>query len=229
MLRVSLLGGVAVQSDGPAMAPPSSPEGRALLGWLALHPGRHPRAGLPAQLWPELPDAEAEAALTGALADISAALGDDGRWLVVTPEDIGLPADAELSVDVLQFAALADAGDLAGAAALPRAELLAGLDADWIDDARDAHLQRLLAVLEGLAAQAEQTGDLGAAARWTQEQTALDPLSEERHRALISRLAAVGDRPGAMAVYERLRERLRSDLRVRPSVETRDLIERLGR
>jgi DNA-binding SARP family transcriptional activator len=61
------------------------------------------------------------------------------------------------------------------------------------------------------------------------EQAALHPLSEEHHRALIEYLAAAGDRAGALAVYEQLRERLRSDLRVKPSAETQALIERLGR
>jgi len=100
---------------------------------------------------------------------------------------------------------------------------------EWGDDEPEVHRQRLLEVLEVLARRAEEDGDLEAAAQWTQEQAMLDPLSEERHRALMVRLAAVGDRAAAIAAYERLRERLRSDLRVKPSAETRALVERLGR
>ncbi|MGH2841570.1 MAG: AfsR/SARP family transcriptional regulator [Solirubrobacteraceae bacterium] len=229
MLRVSLLGEVALELDGQALAPPASPAARALLGWLALHPGAHSRADLAAQLWPELGEDEARATLTTALSQLEVTLGDGGaRQLVATREDVELAGGPGLWVDAREFAALADAGDLGEAAALSRDELLETLDGDWVDDARAAHRARLLGVLEGLAAAAEQGGDLEAAARWTREQTALDPLSEERHRALILRLDAVGDRAGAILAYERLRERLRSDLRIKPSAETRALVERLG-
>ena len=43
MLRVRLLGELALETDdGPLDAPASRPA-RELLAWLALHPGAHPR------------------------------------------------------------------------------------------------------------------------------------------------------------------------------------------
>lgn len=226
MLRVRLLGELALESDARAVAIPPAPATRGLLGWLALHPGPHDRADLAARLWPQLPDDEAAESLRAAVDELAEVLGSDG--LATTQSDVTLGAGAQPWVDAREFAEQADAGELGAAAEVARGELLAGLEAEWIEQARDAHRARLLGVFEALTARAEEMGDLEAAARWTQEQAALDPLSEERHRALITRLAAVGDRAGAMAAYEGLRERLRSDLRIKPSAETQALIERLG-
>ena len=66
---------------------------------------------------------------------------------------------------------------------------------------------------------------LQAAGRLTRRQTKLDPLAEEPHRELIRRLAASGDRAAALAVYEKLAERLREQLRTVPSPATRELAE----
>src|SRR5581483_7380817 len=55
----------------------------------------------------------------------------------------------------------------------------------------------------------------------------LDPLSEDAARALIHRLAAAGDRAAALAVYERLRDRLRTELSIAPSALTRELVAEL--
>lgn len=57
----------------------------------------------------------------------------------------------------------------------------------------------------------------------------IDPLSEDAYRALMRRLAASGDRAGALTVFESLRERLRAELAIAPSPETRELAERLRR
>ncbi|MDX6692028.1 MAG: hypothetical protein QOG15_3485 [Solirubrobacteraceae bacterium] len=188
MLRVRLLGELTLEADARAVALPAAPAARALLVWLALHPGTQAPAELAAGLWPELAGEERTEALDAALDDLAVALGEEAdTWRAVTASEMALVPDAEL----------------------------------WVD--------ALMSALEALAARAERTGDLEAAARWTQTQAALDPLSEERHRALIARLAAVGDRAGAMAAYEGLRARLRSDLRIKPSAETQALVERLGR
>ena len=55
----------------------------------------------------------------------------------------------------------------------------------------------------------------------------LDPLSERGHRELIRLLAATGDRSGALAAYERARERLARDLGLAPSADTRRLVEEI--
>jgi AAA ATPase domain len=67
------------------------------------------------------------------------------------------------------------------------------------------------------------------AVRLTREQVALDPLAEEPNRRLIERLAAAGDRAAAISAGKRFAERLRAQLAIAPSRETRELIESLQR
>jgi AAA ATPase domain/Bacterial transcriptional activator domain len=70
-----------------------------------------------------------------------------------------------------------------------------------------------------------QESDPAQAIAYTRRQVALDPMGEEVHRRLMRRLVDAGDRPAALAAYERLRERLRVDLRIAPSADTRALAE----
>ena len=226
MLRIRLLGELAVERDGRALETPASRPARAVLGRLALHPGMHGRSQLAAQLWPDVLDASARASLRTALHALRAALGEAGAGAIVaTREDVGLAAD--VWVDARAFDELCAAGRFADALALAGGELLAGLDDDWVVAARDRHREAVIAALERLAAQAEAAGDLAAAVRLTREQVERDPLSEESNRALIERLWRAGDRAAAVAVFERLRERMRVELRVAPSAQTRALVERL--
>jgi DNA-binding SARP family transcriptional activator len=53
-----------------------------------------------------------------------------------------------------------------------------------------------------------------------------DPGDEEAHRGLMQRALDVGDRQGALRIFERLRERLRADLGVGPSAVSVGLYER---
>src|SRR5215208_1054728 len=52
MLRIGLLGGLRVESDGHGVAAPESRRARTLLAWLALNPGKHGRSKLAGVLRP---------------------------------------------------------------------------------------------------------------------------------------------------------------------------------
>jgi tetratricopeptide (TPR) repeat protein len=56
---------------------------------------------------------------------------------------------------------------------------------------------------------------------------ATDPLGEAPTRELMRRLAAAGERSSAIAAYQRLAERLQSQLRLAPSAATRALADQL--
>ncbi len=125
------------------------------------------------------------------------------------------------------FRRLADDGRAEEALALARGEPLAGLDEEWVLAVRDDHRHILAEVLEALAQTAESGGDLESAVRFSRDLVRLDPVSEDAGRRLMVRLAASGDRPAALAAYERLRERLRRELSMAPSRATRELAETL--
>lgn len=223
MLRIRLVGGVAVEVDGRPIPRPASRRAWALLAWLALHPGLHSRAGVAAKLWPDVVDSSARQSMRSALWSLRQVLDEAGVDLLVSTRDrVGLNADAE--VDVLRFAADLSAGRRGEAVEIGEGDLLAGVDDEWAMVARDAHRERLIAALGELA---RESNDHVAAVGWARRAVALDPLSEEAARALMTRLASSGDRPAALAVYQRLAERLRRELRVPPSEPTWRLAEEI--
>lgn len=230
MLRVRLIGGLALELDGRELELPRSRRGRALLAWLALHPGEHARGSVAARYWPDVLDESARASLRAALTELRSALGPGAGCLTTTRETVGLVGDDHaLWVDVRAFDALLDAGQPADAARIGVGELLTGMDDEWVLEVRSEHNHRLREALEALAAAAERAGDLAAAVRHSRSAAALDPLDEAAGRRLIARLARAGENASALAAYESLAGRLRSALAVAPSPATRALVEEIRR
>jgi DNA-binding SARP family transcriptional activator/tetratricopeptide (TPR) repeat protein len=215
MLRVKLLGELQADVDGRAVQPPASRRAWSLLGWLALHPGEHPRGTVAAQFWPDVLDASARGSLRNAIWALRRALGA-GDALTAGRDRIGL----QCATDLADFEAHLAAGRCADAAALCRGPLLADLDEDWVLEARDEHAAKVGGAFARLAASAAAPAD---AVAWARRRVALDPLDEEAARDLIRRLADAGDRAGALAAYDRLAERLRAALALAPAGETREL------
>lgn len=229
MVRIRLLGEFVLDVGGAETALPGRQPARALLGWLALHPGMHARSEIAARLWPDVLDASARASLRTALSSVRRALGPAAadHSLVATRQHVGLAGEPDVWVDALAFEARAAAGRHEEALALCRGELLAGLDDEWVLVARGEHRQRHGEVLAALADTATAAGDPETALAHAHRRVALDPLDEPAHRDLIRLLAAAGNRAGALAAYERLAGRLRRELAVAPSPQTRVLAEAL--
>src|SRR5262245_5718345 len=137
-LRVRVLGDLAVEVAGEAVEPPSGRRPRALLAWLALNPGVHPRSEVAALFWPDVLDESARASLRVALSAVRAALGLAAEQLTSTRDRVGFAHGADVWVDAAAFEALCTDGRIEEALALRRGELLAGLDDDWVYTARDA-------------------------------------------------------------------------------------------
>ena len=222
MLQVRLLGAIEVEAGDEKVAT----DGRrtwSLLAWFALHPGLHPRGELAARFWPDVLDSSARGSLRSAMWALRQELGPAADVLVATRDRVGLDP-AGLWTDHAEFGRLVKAGRLEDAVALTRGPLLAGIEDDWAYEARDEHTRALSAVLARLA---ETDDDPTAAVAWARRRAALDPLDEAAARDLIDRLAVAGDRSGALAVYGRLRDRLRDELRVAPAAATRELAARV--
>ena len=117
-----MTGGLALERDGIPVDPPRSRRGRALLAWLALHPGMHARGQLAGRFWPDVLDTSARTSLRAALTELRAALGPDAGFLVATREAVGLDGDG-LAVDVREFAERLGAGDPEGALAAVGGEI----------------------------------------------------------------------------------------------------------
>src|SRR5262245_38702 len=185
MLRLHLVGEIAAEVDGESRPlPPGRP--RALLAWLALRPGLQPSPAVASVFWPDVLDESARASLRSALWSLRRALGEEA--LVATRDRVGLAPDAW--VDVLEAERLRAEGRTEDALALCDGAFLPGLEDEWALEAQDEHRERLVALLEELAAAAAREGDLRSAVALTRRQAALEPLSEEIHRSLMRRLDA---------------------------------------
>src|SRR5918995_899831 len=228
MLRVRVLGELALELDEVPVDPPQSRRARSVLGLLALDRRSHSRSQLAAALWPDVLDESARTSLRSALSALRRSLGPDAdRYLVATRERVGLADD--VWTDATAFDQLSGDGRLQEALDLYRGDVLWGLDDDWVLTARDGWRERVARVHDRLAAEAEAAGDGPAALAHTRRMVALDPLAEESQRALIRRLARTGERAAAIAAYTRYAERLRTELRIVPSAETRALVGELRR
>lgn len=222
MLRMRLLGEVSLDWDG-AQVP--VPVGRpwSLLTWLALNPGLHPRRELAGTFWPMVLDESARGSLRSALHSLRASLGPAASAVVTTRDKVGIGSD--VWVDALEFRSLAAQGRLTEALELVRGELLAGLDDEWVYAERELQRDRELDLVGRLAHEAESTGDMELAIERTRRRVELDPLAEQPARELMRLLMLAGDRPSALAAYARLAERLRRQLGIAPSAQTRRLAE----
>lgn len=209
MLRLWLRGPLAGELNGEPLVMPASDRARALIGWLALHPGLHPRTEVAARLWPDADPDRSRANLRTAIWAVRQAWGPNSP-LVSTRSTLGL-RDEELWTD------LRDGPPVAATAE----DLLAGIEDAWAEVARAEELQARAERLAVLADEADRENRLTDAVRWSEEVCRLRPLDEPAHRLLIERLMRAGDRAGAVVAARQFSDRLRSELGVRPSPATR--------
>jgi len=220
VLRVHLLGALEVELDGAVVDSPASQRPWSLFAYLALAGRPVPRGELAARFWPDVMDQSARASLRSALWALRRQLGDSVR---VDGRQVAL---GDAWIDFHEFERLGRSEPLA-ALELCRGDLLEGVADEWALLARAGHRARVIELLERVAAAAVDRGDRTAALEFTRRQVSHDPLDEEANRRLISRLDAAGDRAGAVRAYRALVERLRRELGVAVSPETRALGEGL--
>ena len=230
MLRARLFGGLAVWVDDRPVPEIGGVKPRSLFAYLLVNAGAHPRARLAGRFWPDVLDTSARGSLRSALWAIRSALeaAGGGSLLVADRLGAGLDPDCGLDVDAREFERLLTSGDdtsLQRAVLIGAEPLLPDIPDEWVLDAQDRHRDRMIDALASLAAAAEAAGDLPRALSYTREALARDRLRESSHRALMRRLAAAGDRGGALAAFRRCRDTLAAELGVPPSAETRALAE----
>jgi DNA-binding SARP family transcriptional activator/tetratricopeptide (TPR) repeat protein len=229
MLEIRVIGELEVQLAGTKAELPASRRARALLGWLAVHPGRHPRSRLAGQFWPDVLDASARASLRSAIWALRSALGPDfGSYLATDRDTVTLAADG-LTVDLQEVRRLIEQGQPRAALDLCRGDLLQELDDDWVVEAREELDRDIAAALRDLMEQAIAAGDPAAAVVWARRRAALCPLDESAGADLIGALVQAGDASAALEALAKLRDRLDSELGIPVSPETSALVSQLRR
>ncbi|MBI2206369.1 MAG: AAA family ATPase [Candidatus Rokubacteria bacterium] len=230
--RLELLGGFALRiPTGDVVAVPA--KARALLAYLALHPGqRHPRDKLTALLWGDAGDIQARDSLRHAARSLRTAR-------LVSTDSAGFAVDPDaLDVDVVRFERCVTAGTpeaLAEAADLYRGDLLEGLAVneprfeEWLLAERERLRELALETLAKLLALHAKAGSTERAVVVASRLLSLDPLQEAVHRALMRLYARQGRRGAALRQYQVCVSVLDRELGAEPEAETRELYQEILR
>lgn len=248
-LRVRLLGGFEVWHGDRKVDGFESQKVRALFAYLVSRRDRvFSREHLAELLWPERDPEGARHVLRQAIYNLRSALpGGSGAVQLVVSDSQGVQINplANLWVDVASFEEALlrgkerghlDPHQLSVAAQLYRGDFLAGFYVknsegfeEWLvteqERLREAAIDGLRILIDVYARRGEDRIGIHFARRLM----AVEPLSEEVCRDLMRMCARAGRRSLALAEYERLHKRLRSELSVEPLRETRDLYQSILR
>jgi DNA-binding SARP family transcriptional activator len=222
---------------------------QALLLYLAVEKGMHPRSKLAALLWPDSETATARTALSNAIALLRSKLADTSSaepgHLLSQIDLLGLNPQAALwlDLDVVQQA-YQQAQQIS---TLPpeyedRASLMSSLQHalslvrgpflesfwlreetpfdGWVQQQWQQWQVRLHLLCDRLSGWQEASGELEQAQTTLLHWLALDPLSEEAYRRLMRVHLALGDATSALQVYATCRARLGQELQIEPSADT---------
>ena len=241
------LGHIQIKVDGQSITTLHSTKARALLAYLAVEPYEHQRSALAGLLWPEIGEDYARTNLRNTLHRLrkglnAAAPGAADCLLQVSHQSLRFRTD-QADVDVQRFQQLlsdasalpaADLDPLEEAVALYGGELLAGfgiVDAppfdEWLLLRRELLHQQALVAFRHLIAAYEASGAYGRAYAAAGRLLALDPYLEESVRCAMRLMARMGHADQALQHLEQMRQLLRKDLQVDPSVETLALAARI--
>src|SRR5205807_6214757 len=256
LLRLAVLGPPEVYHDGRRLTF-ALRKAQALLLYLAVEGGLHPRSQLAALLWPDSEPQGARTALRNAITLLHRLLADldpsapAHSHLLSEHELLGLDAQAPLALDLEvvqqayqqaqrhstlpsqeQRAALVS--QVQRALTLVRGPFLVGFWLreesgfdHWVQQQQQQWQVRLHHLFERLSSWQESGGELELARATLTRWLALDALSEEACRRLMRVDLALGDASAALQVYATLRARLAQELRVQPSAETVALADQM--
>jgi DNA-binding SARP family transcriptional activator len=241
-LFLSLMGPPDIRVDG-APIQVDTRKATAILAYLAVEGGAHPRDRLVDLLWPETDVERARSSLRRTLSTLRSALG--GRWLETDRSLVRLDrADVALDLDALDGVTRPRHGhggsdtcqrclpELEQMVELHRGGFLDGFVVrgaapfeGWMLTQAERIRQRLDAAYAQIATAHASTGAYDLACRATEKRISLDPLREEAYRQLMLYHAWSGDRGPAIDTYRSLVTVLDTELGVPPLEETTEFYE----
>ncbi len=231
VLNLQLFGGFEARTaEGAALSFPTK-KTRALLAYLAVHPGKsHSRNSLANLLWGDSADEQARASLRQTLAYLRKALAPTGLDHLVTRDDLVSIDPATLQLDVATVERLTADGNPDGlepVGELFRGDFLEGFDLreeefdDWLRAERVRLRGLVTAALGTLLAHYEASDQFAGGARVANRLLEIDPLQEHAHRALMRLHLRQGERGLALKQYEICRETLLREVDSEPDEETK--------
>lgn len=233
-MRLRMFGNFQIEGEAPAEAKKLLSEQKvcAFLSYmlLARPRGLHQRDRLVGLFWPESDQERARTALRGLLYRLRMAIPEaiiDARgneFVGVAPGSIwcdALAFDAAVSEDRLREALELYLGDL-----LPSSfQSQSGEFERWLAAERDYYKERAVNAAWELVQRYVADSELTNASQLARLVARLSPTDERRVRRVMSMLANLGDRAGAIDVFTRFASGLWRELEIRPSRETMQLAE----
>jgi DNA-binding SARP family transcriptional activator len=230
MLEIRLLGQFGLRRGGKRLEIPSRPA-QSLFAYLILNPGvQHRRERLAGMFWPDSLESSARNNLRQALWRIRSSIENDEHSYVISDRfHVGVDPEAEIWVDVdelqqeLEQSAPSDEW-----VDLYKGELLPGFYEEWVVPERE----RLRIIFEQrgeqLLAHLERRGRWNELLDWAEGLNARSGALEPAFRAIMRAHFELGDSARAVATYQRCVDAL-AEYGVEPSVETKQLLERISR
>lgn len=214
----------------------------ALLIYLAVEEGLHPREKLATLFWPESDPVHGRGALRTTLGHLRRALDQavppgSQAYLVVEADALGFHPTSDFELDVRTVGAALRAeqsGLLQEAIHLYRGDFLEGFalpDAPTFDNwvsFQQEHWHHQMNVVFDRLSRWQSAGrhfeeGIATAVRWV----AHDPLNEAAHRRLMQLHMLAGNRTAALQAYQACRTILAEELAAEPSPETEALARRI--
>lgn len=233
-LKLDLLGGIDMRGAPREAADRVlvQPKLVGLLAYLALSAAKaryQRRDHLVALLWPELDQAHARTALRKAVHAIRGAIGNE-VLLSRGDEELTI-GEGTLVCDAVDFVAQIEGGRLTRAMEIYRGDLMPGFHLGgcaeferWLDDERNELRERAGATSLALAQMFEEDASMTFAGKWARKAARFAWDDERVLRRAISLLDRVGDRSGALKLYDEFAQRLRAEFGADPSPETTALV-----
>ena len=229
MLEIRLFGKFEIRLDGQSIDIPSRPA-QSLLAYLIINANKsYRREKLAGLLWPASDEASSRNNLRQTLWRLRNMVGEG--YFVTDRVSVGFNpnTDYHLDTDILQekVADGTSTDQLIRIVSVYEDHLLPGFYDDWVlleqERLKTVFEDRMQTLLKRLVDEARWRETREWAAWWI----ARGQLPEPAYRALMIAYAGMGDRAGVATIYQRCVEILDEELDVEPSVETRELYQRL--
>ncbi|GEM84800.1 ATP-binding protein [Meiothermus hypogaeus] len=230
-LKLLLLGPPGLEQGGQ-LVHLATRKALGLLAYVAVERSGASRSQLAHLLWPENAEEQARASLRQELSR----LGQILPQALQKPSQQLLRLDpARIQVDLWDFWDAIRTGQPGKALELYRGSFLQGLQLretaafeDWQAQIRQETLQHYLRCLLNLATAEEQAGRLREALTLWRQAIAADPLAERPYLEAMRLSEQLGDRAGALRLYQNMEQALADELGLAPGPEAQALARGLG-
>jgi Tol biopolymer transport system component/DNA-binding SARP family transcriptional activator len=222
MLFLRTFGGLSLENDGRTIGGAAAQRARlAVLAVLAVAgDSAVSRDRLLTLFWPESDADRARGALNQALYALRRSVGE--QKLTLGTGDLRLNPEV-IASDAADFERAVSGGDFAAAVALYGGPFLDGIHVKglpefdhWCERARERFARSYASVLERLARESRDRGELDATVNWMRRLATADPLSSRVARSLMDALVAAGDPEAAIRHGAAHAALLRTELGVDP-------------